>query len=139
MNAKEQRLSRLRQLIADQFDGKAGQCADALGIKRPQMSRWVTTNDSARQGIAEESARYIEKKLGMPKGWLDGVGDYGDVQRAAKALKASEPSTGAQEAHPIVRKIIATMQGIDDTGLTMLHGQAQLLATQYPRKAKKTA
>lgn len=61
-----------RHLINILFAGNAGQCADYLGIKRPQMSRWVTENEAARQGISEESARAIESKLGHPCGWMDG-------------------------------------------------------------------
>lgn len=72
MDVKAIRLRKLRELIETKFDGNAGQCADALGIKRPQMSRWVTSNPETRQGIAEESARAIEKKIGLDTLWMDG-------------------------------------------------------------------
>lgn len=71
MNAKQNRLKNLRALIDSRFDGVAGRCADAVGVKRPQMSRWVTENSEVRQGIAEDSARQIEAKLGIERGSLD--------------------------------------------------------------------
>lgn len=74
-NAKEKRFQNLRWLISTRFGGNAGQCADFLGMKRPQMSRWVTDNEVTRQGVSEESAREIERKLGLPRGSLDGDED----------------------------------------------------------------
>ncbi len=76
MDVRQTRLRNLRTLIAERFSGHAGQCADALDIKRPQMSRWVTENEDVRQGISESSARAIENKLGLPERWLDN--DEGD-------------------------------------------------------------
>lgn len=75
MDVKQIRLIRLRQHIGDKYDGFSGRLADALGMKRPQLTRWVTKNSEARQGISEESARDIEKKEGLPKGWLDRLDD----------------------------------------------------------------
>ena len=71
MDIKAVRLNRLRKLVADRYEGNAGRCADFMGMKRPQINRWLTHNDEARQGISEESARDIEKKHGLPSGWLD--------------------------------------------------------------------
>lgn len=71
MDVKQTRLLRLRQIINDRFGGVAGQCADHLGMKRPQLSRWITKNEEARQGISDESAREIEEKLGYPRWWMD--------------------------------------------------------------------
>jgi len=70
-NAKEKRFQNLRWLISTRFGGNAGQCADFLGMKRPQMSRWVTDNEASRQGISEESAREMESKLGLRPRSLD--------------------------------------------------------------------
>lgn len=71
MDVKAVRLHHLREIIDTDFHGNAGACADALGIKRPQLSRWITPNDMVRQGISEESARTIELKLGKPAGTMD--------------------------------------------------------------------
>lgn len=75
MDVKDTRLQKLRQIIADRFNGIAGKCADYLGIKHPQISRWVTENKKSRQGISEESARAIEHGLGLPHGWMDSTDD----------------------------------------------------------------
>jgi phage repressor protein C with HTH and peptisase S24 domain len=65
------RLERLRQLIDDRYNGNAGRCADFMGMKRPQLNRWLTPNEETRQGISEDSARAIEMKHGLPRGWMD--------------------------------------------------------------------
>ena len=75
MDTKDIRIIRLRKLIDDKYDGFDGQFADAHNMKRPQVSRWVTDNEEARQGIIEASARKIEKKEGLPEGWLDRLSD----------------------------------------------------------------
>lgn len=75
METKDIRIIRLRKLIDDKYDGYDGQFADAHNMKRPQVSRWVTDNEEARQGISEASARKIEKKEGLPDGWLDRLSD----------------------------------------------------------------
>lgn len=71
MDVKTARMLNLRHIIATEFDGVAGHCADKLGIKRPQIHRWITPKEDSRQGISEESARMIEAKLGKPTGSLD--------------------------------------------------------------------
>ncbi len=75
MDVKTARLLNLRNIVETDFGGNAGKCADALGIKRPQIHRWITSNDKARQGISEESARAIEAKLGKSHGSLDSLLD----------------------------------------------------------------
>ena len=87
MDVKRTRLLRLREVIESRFAGVAGRCADAVGVKRPQMSRWVTDNEEARQGIAEESARHIEAMLGLPRGWLDSSDEQ---SLATKEIDAEE-------------------------------------------------
>lgn len=87
MDVKTARMLNLRNIIATEFGGNAGACADRLGIKRPQMSRWITSNEEARKrGISEDSARTIEQKLGKPHGSLDllpGENIQADVPAAA--------------------------------------------------------
>lgn len=75
MDVKEIRLIRLRQLISENYDGYSGKFADAHGLKRPQVSRWITTNPNARQGVSEESAREIEAKEKKPPYWMDRLDD----------------------------------------------------------------
>lgn len=71
MDTKTNRRLQLLWVIETMFGGKHGKCADELEIKRSQLSRWVTDNESVRQGISEDAARSIEEKLGLPRGALD--------------------------------------------------------------------
>lgn len=71
MQIKKIRFDRLRKLIDDRYGGNAGQCADYMDMKRPQINRWLTPNENVRQGISEDSARMIERKHSLPTGWLD--------------------------------------------------------------------
>ena len=82
MDVKTVRLLHLRAYIEKDFGGNASQCADALGIKRPQLSRWITENDAARQGISEDSARAIEARLGKPHGAMDRMPEGLDTQKS---------------------------------------------------------
>lgn len=83
MDIKEIRLIRLRQLISEKYDGNQGQFADAHGIKRPAVSRWVTKNPDARQGISEDSARAIEKFEKKPQFWMDSLEEQADAPTMA--------------------------------------------------------
>lgn len=67
MRDKDTRRSRLRTLIDERFDGVAARLATTLDMKPPQLHRWL----SGRQGISEDSARAIERKIGLSRGWLD--------------------------------------------------------------------
>lgn len=140
MHIKDIRLTRLRQIIEDRFDGNQGQCADALEIKRPQMSRWVTRNESARQGIAEDSARFIEEKLGYPAGWMD---SEKTTYRAAaeepviasayhhggNVVSAKKPKSRREKEIETIRSILETM---DDRGLAIMLNKAKEVAVEYP-------
>jgi len=94
MDVKEIRRQRLKA-IADNMYGSAGKFADALGIKRPQMSRWLTDNEKSRQGINEDSARRIEKELGLERGQLDlpFFDSATPPVAATRPQKAAEPTT----------------------------------------------
>ena len=67
MDIKEIRRVRLRKLIDDRYKGFAARLAAALEMKPPQLHRWL----AGGQGISEESARGIEKKLELSPWWLD--------------------------------------------------------------------
>lgn len=82
MDTKTKRRLQLIQIIEDMFNGESGQCADKLGVKRPQLSRWITANEDARQGISEDSARSIEDKLDLPRLWLDGLSESNPPESA---------------------------------------------------------
>lgn len=114
MDVKTARLLNLRTIIANDFGGNAGKCADKLEIKRPQIHRWVTTNDAARQGISEDSARSIEAKLGKPHGLMDALpGDTIEAEVDAQAV--AEFSWVYQhvnaDGRDFLRKAIAACRG----------------------------
>jgi transcriptional regulator with XRE-family HTH domain len=86
-NAKENRLLNLRYLINTRFGGNTTACAKALGLKPPQLQRWITANEAVRQGISEDSARAMESKLGLHPKSLDA--EEG-AEKAALATDESE-------------------------------------------------
>ncbi len=67
MDITEIRRRRLRELIDTHFSGVAIRLANHLGMKPPQLHRWLAKG----QGMREDSARAIEEKAGLPKLWLD--------------------------------------------------------------------
>lgn len=67
MEKNEIRRLRLRQLIDEGYNGKVAHLATRLGMKPPQLSRWLNN----KQGIHEDSARGIERECGLHPGWLD--------------------------------------------------------------------
>lgn len=71
MNIFEIRRKRLRQLIDMKFDRVVLRCAEELDMKPPQLHRWLSETAKSRQNMHENSAREIESKLGLPRGWMD--------------------------------------------------------------------
>lgn len=128
MDIKANRLARLREIIDTKFGGNAGQCADFFGIKRPQMSRWVTKNATSRQGIAEESARAMEKKLSLSHGWFDLPVDTANLP--ALQHPAEQPSH--THKRKLVDRLCRLAEKIDDLGLMYLIGKAEEVMKQHP-------
>lgn len=119
MKPHELRLRNLQAIIKDQFDGKAGRLADALGKKRPQIYRLFSNSDN-RRDIGEELAREIEAKLGLPRGWLD-----------------QEPSSAQPGAiSPTARDFVSTTErlasegALTDNDMQMLRDLAERLANR---------
>lgn len=139
MDVKEIRRHRLRKLVDDRFEGKQGRLADDCGIKRPQLSRWLTNNEASRQGIAEESARAIEIRLKLTPGWLDAY-EY-DSSNETTIEKAESPATGSvlQFGNPLIDELVAAARKINDAGLHRLIGSAKVLAEQFPAADKTNA
>lgn len=109
MDTKEKRRMQLLLVIEDMFDGESGQCADKLGVKRPQLSRWITANEDARQGISEDSARSIEDKLGLPRLWLDGVAENHPIESAVADFERTYNSAN-EEGKKFLRGAIDAAQ-----------------------------
>jgi DNA-binding transcriptional regulator YdaS (Cro superfamily) len=72
--AVEIRRQNLARLIASRFGGNQTHFARALGVKPPQVNRWVSTTAADPRSISEQSARAVEAACGLPPGWLDGPG-----------------------------------------------------------------
>lgn len=120
MDTKEKRRLQLLRIIEDMFNGESGKCADRLGVKRSQLSRWITANKDARQGISEESARSIEDKLDLPPLWMDGATE-------------SNPTESA------VAEFEWTYNNIDDKGKDVLRKMVQAFKAGYTKGRKDEA
>ena len=71
MDTYQARRTNLLRLIRDDFDGNQTAFAVAVGVKPPQVNRWVSETASEKRRITEGSARRIEQKCQKPPGWLD--------------------------------------------------------------------
>lgn len=89
MEIAEIRRTQLRKLIDERFDGVTLRLAVALDMKPPQLHRWL----SGGQGIHEESARKIEEKLKIQRGWLDSMPPM--LQESAPAYRVDPAGTAA--------------------------------------------
>ena len=63
----------LIHLIATEYGGNQTTFADHIGVKPPQVNRWVSGTASETRRITEDSARRIEERCGKPTGWLDAI------------------------------------------------------------------
>lgn len=125
MNVKEVRKIKLQRLIDHRFGGVAARLAAALEMKPPQLNRWLTGG----QGISEESARSMERKLSLAGGWMD---------RLPESLKDSPAVAGriqpAQD--PIIAQVVAILEKTDATGRAMALGAVITALNGYtPAKA----
>ncbi|THF61421.1 hypothetical protein E6C76_20280 [Pseudothauera nasutitermitis] len=100
MDDKEIRVAMLRQLINDQFGGVALRLAIALDMKPPQLHRWL----SERQGVSAESARAIEMKLGLARGWLDRLSDLPPSEGQGERLPTTAVDHSDEPALCLPRK-----------------------------------
>lgn len=71
MDIYENRRLRLRQAIEKRFKGNVKRCAEHMGMKPPQLHRWLSTTSKDRRRIEWDSARNIEERLGLSERWLD--------------------------------------------------------------------
>lgn len=100
MDDREIRVAMLRQLINDKFGGVAARLAIALDMKPPQLHRWL----SGRQGVSSESARAIEARLGLARGWLDRLGDLPPPEGQEEDRAASAAGLPGAETTYLPRK-----------------------------------
>ncbi len=71
MDIYQARRTNLLRLINDDFGGNQTAFAVVVGVKPPQVNRWVSETASEKRRITEDSARRIEEKCHKSVGWLD--------------------------------------------------------------------
>lgn len=71
MDIYQARRTNLLRLIDDDFGGNQTAFAAAVGLKPPQVNRWVSETASEKRRITEGSARHIEERCHKEAGWLD--------------------------------------------------------------------
>lgn len=124
MEIFETRIRRLVKLIADDFGGNRAAFARHVGMKPPQVSRWLNNNQGAkRPAINEKSAREIEHKCFKPEGWLDTDNPLPVLSETAiKIAELVSTLPSVQQAH-LLHLIETTME---------MHRQASMAAKQIP-------
>ena len=65
------RRRKLLQLLKDQFNVKAGEFADHIRKPRGHIYRLFSKTSVHARDIGDDLARDIEKRMGLPPGWLD--------------------------------------------------------------------
>lgn len=71
MDIYQARRTNLLRLIDEDFGGNQTAFAAVVGLKPPQVNRWVSETASEKRRITEDSARHIEERCHKPAGWLD--------------------------------------------------------------------
>jgi plasmid maintenance system antidote protein VapI len=109
MDTYEARRKALKDIIDQQFGGSIAKLAEAVDIKAPQISRWLSVTTKDPRKITEDSARALEKKLGLTDNYLDRVdqatidenGRYSTME-VKHANHAAEPTSRSGEAYGYV-------------------------------------
>ena len=70
MEVADIRREKLRQYIKENFRTRA-EFAEKIGKSPAQVSMWFMKKNEGKRDIGEKLAREIEKKLGLPKYWMD--------------------------------------------------------------------
>ncbi|WP_369064758.1 helix-turn-helix domain-containing protein [Burkholderia gladioli] len=79
MDIYAHRRRHLKSLIDTEFNGSQKEFAEHIGVKAPQVSRWLSGTTSDARNISEASARAIEAKCGKLAGWLDSADLLGEA------------------------------------------------------------
>lgn len=104
MDTYESRRANLQMLIDREFGGNQAALATVLGLKPPQVNRWLSSTAKDTRKITEESARRIERACGKEDGWLD-FADLTEVDQAP----AQDPAREA-ENNPELRVVLRAWQ-----------------------------
>lgn len=125
MQIQDIRRQRLRQLIRERYDDSQARFIDETGENQGEISGLLRT-----KSFGEKKARNLEKKAGLPAGWLDLAVQPGDAEPAVELAPApSTPHTqspGPQlVALPHIEKGKAALVYVDMVELELLTNYRQ--------------
>lgn len=90
MQTQDIRRQRLRQLIQERYGDSQARFIDETGENQGEISGLLRT-----KSFGEKKARNLEKKVGLPAGWLDTPLQAGDqVQPTEKPAAVPAPAPG---------------------------------------------
>jgi hypothetical protein len=89
MQTQDIRRQRLRQLIQDRYGDSQARFIDETGENQGEISGLLRT-----KSFGEKKARNLEKKVGLPAGWLDTPLQAGDQVPIEKAAPVPAPAPG---------------------------------------------
>lgn len=89
MDIHQVRVNALLQLQAKRFSNRQADLARAIHRSSSQINQWI----SGVRRIREDSARMIEEKLALPRGWMDRPHEPGLSSSEAVAIAAESPGT----------------------------------------------
>lgn len=99
MDNKEIRLGNLRWLVAR--EGSAAALGRKLDRSDSQMSQLLKERpDGSRKGIGDRLARDIERKLSLPRGWMDTPQWDIDTERESVHITKAVPVVGSTQGGP---------------------------------------
>ncbi|WP_020409850.1 S24 family peptidase [Hahella ganghwensis] len=83
------RRERLKQIVAQMFNGSQKACGDAAGVAPARISNYLSDNPKS-QSMGERAARMIEERIGLPEGSLDDANQLPtELQRSIGVLHCS--------------------------------------------------
>lgn len=117
------RRNNLAALVNSMFDGNQAKLGAKIGVKQPQVNRWLSTSTASPRKISETSARHIEAKLGLPKGVLD------DQRGCSNIVRPTQ--------RKVVDEFFWLMENGDDTAKQTIAFIVDSLMTQAKSKNEK--
>jgi hypothetical protein len=73
MDKYENRRRRLLRLVLERAEGNAASFGRMYGYERAQISQFLSAKYNGGRSIGENAAAELERKVGVPQGWLDQV------------------------------------------------------------------
>lgn len=120
MDVKNIRLANLHRLLASRFNGVIARFAEGIGKDANQARFILYPEKPGGRWLGERLARQIERKLGLPDGYLDSIHNQedqsyaGTEQQGLIAVPADNPAeavaiaeTGAEQMSPGSYSVVA--------------------------------